>query len=89
MDALRRYLEVKRARPGELANFGSRVATELWPGPGLPEAPDGLYGAALSFPNERYAPDPSRLARLAQRLRDLKPKGPPLRHSPTAVFKSD
>ena len=51
-----------------------------------PKEPLSIYEAALSFPNELYLPDSSRLLGLADKLRKLVFDQKPFRHTPTLKF---
>jgi hypothetical protein len=70
VDALRRHVEAHPARE-PLDGWIRRIVAATWPGPALPATPEGLYEAALAFPNVRYYPAPSELAALARRLRGI------------------
>ncbi len=85
MAALGRHLRAHPA-PTLLTATWNIDAKETWALTAPPKAPQALYEAALSFPNDLYLPAGEPLLALAAKLRALRVDGPQIVHQPTAVF---
>jgi hypothetical protein len=84
--ALATHLQKSPSPPLLPSGWNLSVARESWMQITPPKEPLSIYETALSFPNELYLPDSSRLFDLADRLRKLVFDEKPIHHMPTLKF---
>ncbi|MEZ4315669.1 MAG: hypothetical protein R3F14_47240 [Polyangiaceae bacterium] len=86
LDAAAAHFERHRPPEQRTDRWNAHVAMLVWPSLVPLEAPKELYEAALAFPNPSYEINPASLRTLAKTLREMKPSGLGLSHTPNMKF---